>query len=133
MQLSPYLFFSGNCADALAFYKEQLGGEISFLHTYGESPMAAEVGPAMADKVMHATFTVAGQNFMASDADPGQAQPMSGFALSISVADVALGETYFQRLGTGGSIVMPFAPTFWAKGFGMVKDKFGVTWMVNCE
>lgn len=133
MQLAPYLFFSGNCAAALEFYKAQLGGEITFLHTYGESPMAAEVGAEFADKVMHATFTVAGQSFMASDAGPGQAQPMSGFALSLGTDDLAQGQAWFEALATGGQITMPFAPTFWAKGFGMLQDKFGVAWMVNCE
>ena len=135
MTLQPYLAFDGECANALNFYKSCLGGEIVFAMTFGESPMASETPKEWHSKIMHATYSVDGQSIMASDRPPNMPGPkgFSGFSLSVAYNDVAKGERTMKALAEGGQITMPFAATFWAKGFGMCVDKFGVSWMVNCE
>lgn len=135
MQIEPYLFFDGNCEAALAFYQQCLGGQVVDLHRYAGSPMDAEVPADWKDKVMHATFEVAGQRFMASDRMPGQ--PFgghSGFSMSVNLPqDPVRGEQVFKALAAGGRVTMPFALTFWGAHFGMLVDQFGVGWMVNCD
>ena len=135
MVIQPYLAYTGNCEEALNFYKSVLGGEISFIMRHGESPMKDQVPIEWHQKVMHATFTADGASIMASDRPPGMPGPtgFSGFTLSISTGDIVKGEAMLKGLSIGGQITMPFAPTFWAKGFGVATDKFGVGWMVNCE
>ena len=135
MTLQPYLAFEGECANALNFYKNCLGGEITFMMTHGESPMKDQVSADWQGKIMHATYSVDGQSIMASDRPPNMPGPsgFAGFSLSVAYNDVAKGERTMTALAEGGQITMPFAPTFWAKGFGMSVDKFGVSWMVNCE
>ncbi|MFO1245051.1 MAG: VOC family protein [Ramlibacter sp.] len=135
MQIEPYLFFDGQCEAALNFYAQCLGGQIAVLHRYGGSPMEAQLPPEWKHKVMHATLDAGGQRFMASDRMPGQ--PFgghAGFSMSVNLPkDPVRGETVFKALATGGMVTMPFALTFWGAHFGMLVDKFGVGWMVNCE
>lgn len=131
MQVQPYLFFNGNCEEVLAFYKAQLGAEIVFLARYKDAPDPGMA--AVGDKVMHSTFTVGESTIMAADAPDGSAQSMQGAALSIGLNDVDKGQRLFDALASGGTIQLPFQKTFWARGFGMLVDRFGVRWMVNCE
>lgn len=132
--MEAYLTFNGNAADALAFYAECLGGKVIFSMTFGASPMAGDVPEEAHDKIMHATLEARGHTLMAADALPGDpVEGYKGFALSIKSNDAKEGEKIFNALAAGGTVTMPFAPTFWAAGFGMVVDKFGVPWMVNCE
>jgi PhnB protein len=135
MQIEPYLFFDGQCEAALNFYAQCLGGQIAVLHRYEGSPMEAQLPPEWKHKVMHATLDAGGQRFMASDRMPGQ--PFgghAGFSMSVNLPkDPVRGETVFKALATGGMVTMPFALTFWGAHFGMLVDKFGVGWMVNCE
>ena len=97
--------------------------------------MEAQLPPEWKHKVMHATLDAGGQRFMASDRMPGQ--PFgghAGFSMSVNLPkDPVRGETVFKALATGGMVTMPFALTFWGAHFGMLVDKFGVGWMVNCE
>lgn len=132
--MEAYLNFNGNAAEALAFYAECLGGKILFSMTFGESPMAGDLPAEAHGRLMHATLEARGHRLMASDAPPGR--PFGGhkgFALSVQTNDVKEGERIFNALADGGTVSMPFAPTFWAAGFGMLVDRFGVPWMVNCE
>lgn len=135
MHIEPYLFFDGQCEAALNFYAQCLGGQIAVLHRYEGSPMEAQLPPEWKHKVMHATLDAGGQRFMASDRMPGQ--PFgghAGFSMSVNLPkDPVRGETVFKALATGGMVTMPFALTFWGAHFGMLVDKFGVGWMVNCE
>ena len=135
MVIQPYLAYTGNCEEALNFYKSVLGGEISFIMRHGESPMKDQVPAEWHQKVMHATFTADGASIMASDRPPGMPGPIGfcGITLSIAGKDLATSEIIHKNLAAGGQITMPFGPTFWAKGFGMLVDKYGVSWMVNCE
>jgi PhnB protein len=136
MQIEPYLFFGGNCEPALRFYEQALAGKVVDLHRYASSPMDnADLPASWKDKVMHATFESEGARFMASDAMPGQATPThTGFAMSINIPkDKARAAQVFDALAAGGQVTMPFSPTFWGAHFGMLMDKYGVPWMVNCD
>lgn len=135
MRIEPYLFFDGNCETALGFYQHCLGGELVAMHRYAESPEAEHLAPEWHQKVMHAALAVDGQRFMASDRMPGQPfAGHAGFSMSVNLPlDAARGEAVFKALATGGMVTMPFAKTFWGAHFGMLVDKFGVSWMVNCE
>ncbi len=132
--MQAYLTFNGNAAEALAFYAQALGGKVAFSMTFGDSPMGAETPAEYKNKIMHATLEARGQQLMASDAPPGWAfEGHKGFSLSVTGKDVKEGEQLFNALAAGGKVTMPYAPTFWATGFGMLNDKFGVPWMVNVE
>jgi len=132
--MQAYLTFNGNAAEALAFYAKALGGQVVFSMSFGESPMGAETPAAYKDKIMHATLEARGHQLMASDMPPGMPfEGHKGFSLSVDGNTVEEGKKLFDALAEGGEVTMPFGPQFWAAGFGMLKDKFGVPWMVNCE
>jgi len=132
VQLTPYLNFNGNCATAFKFYADVLGGKISFLQTHGESPMKDQVPPDWRDKVIHAQVEVGNNVLMGSDAPPDRYVAPQGNFVSISVPSVPEGERIFKALADNGKVGMPFGQTFWSPGFGMVVDRFGTPWMVNC-
>jgi PhnB protein len=133
MHLNPYLLFNGNCAEAFKFYEQTLGGKIEAIMTFNGTPAAEHAPPEWGDKVLHASMTVGDQRLMASDAPPGQYAQPQGISVSISLNDRDKGERIFNALAAGGTTTMPFAKTFWASGFGMCTDRFGIPWMVNCE
>jgi PhnB protein len=132
MQISPYLNFDGQCAEAFRFYEQVLGGKIEMMMTFGESPMAGEVPPAAHDRVMHVSMTAGGQNLMGSDSPPEMYQRPQGLYVSLHYDTAEEGARVFNALAEGGTVVMPFEKTFWAEGFGMLTDRFGTPWMVNC-
>jgi PhnB protein len=135
MQIEGYLFFNGNCEEALNFYSQALGGKVTALMRYEGSPMEGEVPADWKNKVMHSNFEAEGAKFMASDTMPGMPAPIyGGFSMSLYVPnDKAKAEKLFNALAKGGKITMPFAPPFWGGHFGMLIDPFGVPWMVSCE
>ena len=131
-QLETYLFFDGNCAEAMRFYERVLNGKMEILMAHKDSPEAQNVPPGMADRIIHARLDVGGRKLMASDSMVGK--PIGGakgFSLSLSYPDEAEAKKVFDALSEGGRITMPMQSTFWAKAFGMVVDKFGTSWMVN--
>ncbi len=132
MQINPYLNFNGNCEEAFNFYARCLGGKVGTLFRYGGTPMAGDVPPEMSDKVMHATMTFGDQVLMGGD-PPGPYEAPKGFSLAIHLTSEKEAERIFSELAAGGSIVMPLEKTFWAARFGMLVDRFGVPWMINCE
>ena len=133
MQLTPYLIFNGNCAEAFNFYEQTLGGKIEALNKFAGSPAAEHVPPDWGDKVLHASMVIGDQRLMASDGPPGQYEKPQGISVSISLNDRAKAEQIFNALAQDGTTTMPFEKTFWASGFGMCVDRFGIPWMVNCE
>jgi PhnB protein len=135
MQIENYLFFNGNCEQALEFYSQVLGGKAVNVMRYEGSPMEKELPPGFGKKIMHSTFEAEGARFMASDGMPGTPAPQyGGFAMSVYVpGDKDKAQKVFDGLAQGGKVTMPFAPPFWGGWFGMVTDKFGVPWMVSCE
>ena len=140
MQIQPYLFFSGNCEQAINFYAETLGAEIVMVMRYKDMPEEAKQGNAPQDvdpdAIMHAHLKIGGSAFMASDGcspDDDTKVSHKGFSLSLNPHSAEEGQRLFDKLAAGGVITMPYSPTFWAKGFGMLTDKFGVNWMINVE
>jgi PhnB protein len=134
MTLNTYLHFDGNCEEALKFYEKALGGKLVFLLRYNESPAAQECSKDMGNKIMHGRIVAGNGVLMASDCPKGFFQPQAGFSISVNVDTAAEAERYFTALSEGAKdIRMPLGETFWAERFGMFVDKFGVSWMVNCE
>ncbi len=132
MQINPYLNFNGDCEAAFKFYQECLDGKIEFRMTHGESPMAKFVGPEWQDKIMHISLRVGDVLLMGSDAPSEHFRKPQGFSVSIQVKDVAEAERIFHHLSQGGEVKMPIQETFWAQRFGMMVDRFGTPWMINC-
>jgi len=131
--IQPYLMFGGRCEEALEFYRTALGAQIDMLMRYQDSPEAPPPGmlpPGFENKVMHASFRVGGNVLMASDGCE-QGQEFNGFSLSISVAGETEAKRFFSALADGGTVQMPLAKTFWSPCFGMLTDRFGVSWMIN--
>ncbi|MGH8489217.1 MAG: VOC family protein [Gammaproteobacteria bacterium] len=127
--VQPYLFFDGRCEEALEFYRKALDAEVTMLMHFKDSP-----DPTMAhvpdNKVMHASFRIGETTVMASDGRCGGQPSFEGFALSLSVPTVAGADRLFAALANGGQVQMPLAKTFFSPRFGMVSDRFGVSWMI---
>jgi PhnB protein len=133
MSVSPYLTFDGRCEEAFNFYEEVLGGKIEVMFPFEGSPAEGMVPPEWRNKIMHALLVVNGKFLMGSDAPPERYKPMQGFSVSFWVDDPLEAERAFEALADGGTITMPIAETFWAQRFGMLTDRFGTPWMVNCD
>ena len=133
MLVNPYLMFNGNCAEALKFYEQALGAKIEFSMPFEGSPACDTVPAEWAQKILHATISIGDTKVMASDAPPGHYQAPQGISVSLSLQDAAKGEEVFNALSENGQVQMPYQPTFWAAGFGMCVDRFGIPWMVNVE
>lgn len=134
MQLITHLGFTGQCEEAFRFYETCLGGKIAMMMKYGESPMAAQTEESWRDKVMHAALYVGDAVIMGADAPPGRGSKPSGFCAAIQLKgdEEAEAKRIFAALSEGANVQMPLAPTFWAKQFGMLIDRYGTPWMVNC-
>ena len=133
MQMNPYLSFKGNCEAAFTFYEKRLGAQLGSIFRYGGSPMAGDVSADWADKVMHGSLTLGSQVLMGGDVAPDRYEAPKGFSLSLQMKSTAEAERIFHDLVEGGQVVVPLAKTFWAERFGMVVDRFGVPWLINCE
>lgn len=129
--VNPYIAFQGNCRDAIEFYKTALGAEVLFSQTYGESPMS-HMGEAA--NIMHCTIKVGESTIMMCDEPrPDTAAGNGNISLAVGLNEPERARQIFDNLAAGGTVSMPLAKTFWAEAFGMVTDKFGIKWMVNCE
>ncbi len=133
MQLNPYLLFNGQCEAAFKFYEKCLGGRIEVITTYVGSPAEKQVPSEWRNKILHARLAVGDEVLMASDAPPDRFQKPQGFSVSLGVKDPAEADRIFQALAENGTVRMPIQQTFWAARFGMLVDRFGIPWMVNCE
>ena len=133
MQISPYLSFKGDCEAAFTFYQQCLGGQLGAVFRYGGSPLEANVPAEWSDKVMHGSVTVGDLMLMGGDVAPERYEEPTGFSLSIQLTSTADAERIFHELSTGGRMVMPLEQTFWAARFGMLVDRFGIPWLINCE
>lgn len=131
--LNPYIGFTGNCRDAMTFYKDCLGAELT-LQVVGDSPMAANMGPEMKDKIMHAALTKDGVSIlMGSDmTDPGTNAKTNTISLCINCSSKEEAETFFANLSVGGTVDHPLKEEFWGT-FGDLTDKYGIRWMLNVD
>jgi PhnB protein len=133
MQLNAYLTFNGQCEIALKFYEQVFGGQIESMIKNAGTPAEEHVPPEWREKILHARMNLAGTALLASDAPPGKYHKPRGFSVSVQLKDTAQGERIFKALAENGSVQMAFEKTFWAAGFGMCTDQFGIPWMINCE
>lgn len=132
MQLTPYISFNGNCAEAFRFYNHVLGGEIVAMIPHTGTPAETSVPPEWRDKIMHAALRIGDQWLMGVDPPPGNYHKPSGFCVSVQIGEPAEADRIFQALSEAGRVTMPIQKTFWALRFGMLVDRFDVPWMVNC-
>ncbi|HJQ98967.1 MAG TPA: VOC family protein [Candidatus Polarisedimenticolaceae bacterium] len=132
MIITPYLSFDGQCKAALTFYERCLGATIVYSMTYGESPGAADLSPEWGPRIYHATLSVRGQTIGVADAPPGSYRQPQGFSLMLEIDEPAEADRVFELLAEGGDVQMPIQETHWAARFGVVTDRFGTPWFVNC-
>jgi PhnB protein len=131
-KLDAYLFFDGNCAQAMRFYHEVLGGKLQALITYAESPDPQHCPPGSKDRIMHASIELDGRMLMASDTPAGEPyEGMKGISLALLYSGVNDARRAFDALAAGGKVTMPMSKTFWADTFGMLTDRFGTSWMIS--
>ena len=133
MQIQPYLFFDGRCDEAVEFYRRALGAEVVMLMRFKDSPEPGMSPPESGDKVMHARLRIGDGTVLASDGRCQGRPRFEGFALSLTARDEAEAERLFGALAEGGQVQMPLASTFFSPSFGMVADRFGVSWMIYVE
>jgi PhnB protein len=143
MKIQPYLFFNGTCEAAFRFYEKALGGKIGELHRFKDMPpqegsandgcggMTPEALAAMGEKVMHVNLAVGDQMIMGSDSPDDSQNGIQGVTITLGFTDVEEGRKVFEALSEKGDVQMPYGETFWANGFAMFKDQFGVPWMIN--
>ena len=131
LRVNPYIAYKGSCREAIEFYKKALDAEVLFVQVVGDSPMP-QMGPA--EKIMHCSIKVGDSVvMMCDDMRPTPAESGGNISLAIGLNDPGRAKEIFEKLAKDGAVVMPIAKTYWAEAFGVLTDKFGVTWMVNCE
>jgi PhnB protein len=133
MQVNPYLTFNGQCEEAFKSYAKILGGEIVAMMPHEGTPAERHVPAEWRKKIIHARLIVDGVPLMGSDAPPDGYEKMQGFSVTLNIKEPAEAERIFNALAEKGSVRMPLGETFWAEKFGMVTDRFGTPWMINCE
>jgi PhnB protein len=134
MPIVPYLFFEGRCEEAIEFYRGALGAEVTGMMRFKESPEAPPPGmvpPGSEDKIMHVALRIGDAMLMASDGRCSGQPNFGGIWLSLQAKDEAEADRLFAALADGGQVQMPLGKTFFSKRFGMVADRFGVSWMIN--
>lgn len=134
MKLVTYLNYGGNCKQAFEFYRQHLGAKVGMMMTFAQMPGSQQPPPGLReDSVLHARMEIAGTEIMASDAPADRYQPMRSAYLSLNVDDSAEAERIHKVLSDGGEVFMPMEETFFAHRFSMLRDKFGVSWMIIHE
>jgi PhnB protein len=134
MQIQPYLFLGGRTEEAIEFWRKAVGAEVQMLMRWKDCPDKGDMANPMPDeKVMHASVRIGDSTILASDGNcSGEVKPQ-GFALSLTAKDAAEAEKAFGALSEGGQVQMPLGKTFFSPAFGVLADKFGVSWMVYVE
>ena len=132
MQLIPSLVFNGQCEEAFKFYEKVLGGKIVAMITPENTPQAECVGPEWHNKVLHASLAVGDEILMGGDAPGEWYEEPKGTSVTIQIDDPSEAERIFKELAENGTVRMPIQETFWAIRFGMLVDRFGTPWMINC-
>lgn len=133
MYVQPYLFLDGRTEEALDFYKKAIGAEVTMMMRFKEAPDQSMISKGSENKVMHAQFSIGDSVILISDGRNQGNPKFDGFALTVQAKDSAEAEKLFNALGQGGEVTMALSKTFFAQQFGMLKDKFGVQWMVIAQ
>jgi PhnB protein len=132
MQMNAYLSFNGECEAAFKFYEECLDGKIGEIFRYAGTPLAEQVPAEWQNKVMHGSLAIGDDVLMGGDVAPERYEKPKGFSLSLQMKSTTQAEHIFQLLAKDGTVVMPLQETFWAARFGMLVDRFGIPWLINC-
>ena len=133
MQVNAYLLFDGRCEEAFRFYEKCFDGKIVAMLTHKGTPAEQHVPAKWVDKILHARLDIGDQVLMASDSPPDRYEKPAGFSVSLQVKTPAEAQRLFTALADKGQIRMPLEKTFWSPSFGMLVDRFGIPWMINCE
>ena len=133
MRVNAYLLFDGRCEEAFRFYEKCLRGKIIAMLTHKGTPAEEHVPAGWRDKILHARLDIGDQVLMASDSPPDRYEKPAGFSVSLQVKTPTEAERLFNALAEKGQIRMPLEKTFWSPSFGMLVDRFGIPWMINCE
>ena len=133
MDLVSYVSFKGDCEEAFKFYEEALGAKPGLIFRYADTPLVDAIPDGWDTKVMHGSIKIADRLLEGADVPPASYEAPKGFSLSLNVPTPQEAETIFAALAVGGRIQYPIEKTFWSERFGMVVDKFGIPWMINCE
>ena len=133
MQLRTYLNYGGNCRQAFRFYEEHLGGKITMMMTHGQQPDPGAVAPEQKDAILHARISIGDGEIFGSDVPPERFQPMRSAYLSLAVDSNEEAERIYKLLSEGGQVFMPMEETFFAFRFAMLRDQFGISWMIIRE
>lgn len=132
-QISPYVHFDGNCREAMTFYCECLGGELS-MQTVAGSPIAAQCSPQMQHQILHASLANQSLVLMGSDMiGPDGYHQGNNIALSLSCSSEEEINKYFSTLSEGGMVIHELSTAFWGATFGVFNDKYGIRWMLNYD
>ena len=132
MKISPHLIFDGQCREAFVEYQRIFGGKLATLMTFGESPLAAGVDAKWHSRILHATLLLDGAELNGADVLPHDYRRPQGFSVILNVGDVERARETFASLAAGGQVNMPLQSTFWSPGFGVLVDRFGTPWEINC-
>ncbi len=133
MQLNAYLNFNGQCEAAFKFYEKCLGGKIEVMGRFEDMPEGGGVSQEWRSKIMHAQLNAGSAVLMGSDAPDGRFQTPQGFSVSLQTSDPAEADRVFNALSENGAVALPIQETPWALRFGMLVDRYGIPWMVNCQ
>ena len=133
MKINSYLYFKGQCEAAFTFYAQCLGGQLGAMFRYAGTPLANQVPADWSDKIMHGSVTLGGQELSGADVAPDGYEEPKGFSLSLQITSTIDAERIFHELARDGRVVLPLEKTFWAARFGMLVDRFGIPWLINCE
>ena len=133
MRMNPYLTFNGNCEEAFNAYARILGGKIEAMMPFEGTPSEGYVPPEWKKKIMHACLSFGDNKLMASDGASDCSEKMQGMSIALHAEEPAEAERLFSALSQGGKVTMPLEETFWARKFGMLVDRFGTPWMINCN
>ena len=133
MKLNTYLNFNGDCKAAFEFYAQLLGGKVTAMMSYADSPGCEGMSPGDKNLIMHGCVALGDDQLMGTDCTPEYPyQPIKCAYVTINVDEPAEADRVFAALAEGGNVEMPIQETFWAKRYGITVDRFGVPWMVNC-
>ncbi len=133
MRVSAHLCFDGQCRAAFHFYQEVFGGRIASMLSYGESALAQQTPPHLRERIVHASLLLGEHELLGADVMPEDYRPPSGFFVLMSFPDAGQATRVFAALAQRGEIRLPFQPSFWSAGFGVVVDRFGTPWEIGCE
>ncbi|MDG1376585.1 MAG: VOC family protein [Yoonia sp.] len=133
MNIKPYLFFNGTARDAITHYAKVFGVEIPPLMTMEDAPPGMDLPPERRNWIMHCELTIGDSGIYLSDDAAANSPAMEGASMMVSLATAKEAKRIFDGLAEGGTIRMPWEPTFWSAGFGTLTDQFGIRWMVGTD